>query len=156
MAEDKENLWCAIAEADANFVVQASFLSADHEHKCKKTEADFVSPPPCGNVSYGTAGFRMEGRKLSRVAFRCGVLAALRSKCLAGEATGLVVTASHNPVRDNGVKLIDTDGGMLHMSWEKHAEAVVGAHTKEDLVSALRNLWQVMYIVGRWLKREDS
>ena len=30
-----------------------------------------------------------------------------------------MVTASHNPVRDNGVKLVDADGGMLASSWEK-------------------------------------
>ena len=39
-----------------------------------------------------------------------------------GAATGLVVTASHNPVADNGVKLVEPTGYMLNQSWE------VGSH----------------------------
>ena len=30
-----------------------------------------------------------------------------------------MVTASHNPIEDNGVKMVDVDGGMLAQSWEK-------------------------------------
>lgn len=29
------------------------------------------------------------------------------------------MTASHNPIGDNGVKMVDPDGGMLDMKWEK-------------------------------------
>lgn len=29
-----------------------------------------------------------------------------------------MITASHNPSCDNGIKLIDPDGGMLKASWE--------------------------------------
>jgi len=32
-----------------------------------------------------------------------------------------MITASHNPEEDNGVKLIDSDGEMLEASWEVHA-----------------------------------
>lgn len=35
-----------------------------------------------------------------------------------GAATGLVVTASHNPVADNGVKLVEPTGYMLDQPWE--------------------------------------
>ena len=35
-----------------------------------------------------------------------------------GAATGLVVTASHNPAQDNGVKLVEPSGYMLQQSWE--------------------------------------
>lgn len=35
-----------------------------------------------------------------------------------GNVTGLVVTASHNPVEDNGVKLVDPSGHMLAQAWE--------------------------------------
>lgn len=32
--------------------------------------------------------------------------------------TGIVVTASHNPAEDNGVKLVEPSGYMLDQSWE--------------------------------------
>ena len=35
-----------------------------------------------------------------------------------GQVTGIVVTASHNPVEDNGVKLVDPSGEMLSPDWE--------------------------------------
>ena len=35
-----------------------------------------------------------------------------------GGNTGLVVTASHNPEADNGVKLVDPSGYMLEQAWE--------------------------------------
>ena len=30
-----------------------------------------------------------------------------------------MVTASHNPERDNGIKIVDRDGGMMSLDWEK-------------------------------------
>lgn len=35
------------------------------------------------------------------------------------QTTGVMITASHNPVEDNGVKLVDCDGGMLAQEWER-------------------------------------
>ena len=69
-------------------------------------------------LSYGTAGFRAHESLLDAVFLRMGILAAARS-AQTGSAVGVVVTASHNPVEDNGVKMIDADGGMLAQSWEK-------------------------------------
>lgn len=36
-----------------------------------------------------------------------------------------MITASHNPVDDNGVKLIDPEGEMLNVAWEADATAIV-------------------------------
>ncbi len=40
---------------------------------------------------------------------------------------GVMVTASHNGVNDNGVKLSDVDGGMIKPKWEGYATQVANA-----------------------------
>jgi len=42
-----------------------------------------------------------------------------------------MVTASHNSVEDNGVKMVDPEGGMLAMDWEKHAAALANATSEQ-------------------------
>ncbi|OXV09021.1 hypothetical protein Egran_03215 [Elaphomyces granulatus] len=69
---------------------------------------------------YGTAGFRMNGL-LNTVVFAVGLLAGLRSKKLNGQWIGVMITASHNPADDNGVKLVDPMGEMLEAEWETYA-----------------------------------
>lgn len=77
---------------------------------------------------YGTAGFRMNYDLLPSVFIRVGIIGVLRSKylkqvvfpCFDNEqAIGLMVTASHNPEVDNGIKIVDPDGGMMSLDWEK-------------------------------------
>lgn len=98
---------------------------------------------PGVRLSYGTAGFRAKAELLDSTFFRMGALATLRSRARNGLAVGLMVTASHNPEPDNGIKLIDPDGGMLDMSWEAHAstlaDAADGAFAEKltDLATAL-------------------
>ena len=89
--------------------------------------------------SYGTAGFRTRGDVLASTVFRCGAVAAVRS-AVTGRATGIVVTASHNPERDNGVKLVDCDGGMLPVAWERHAEALANAPGWETMRAAIATM----------------
>ena len=62
---------------------------------------------------------------------------AARSMML-GSATGLVVTASHNPAEDNGVKLVDPSGYMLQQSWEVIYSTAL--HTR-TLLPASRNCY---------------
>ena len=38
-----------------------------------------------------------------------------------------MITASHNPEEDNGVKLIDPMGEILKETWEKHATQLANA-----------------------------
>ena len=70
-------------------------------------------------LAYGTAGFRARAGLLDAVFLRMGMLAALRSVQQRGAAIGVMVTASHNGIEDNGVKMVDPDGGMLAQSWER-------------------------------------
>lgn len=63
--------------------------------------------------------------------FRMGVLATLRSRYREGAVIGVMITASHNPEPDNGVKLIDPKGEMLEASWEKIATDLVNVSDQE-------------------------
>ena len=92
-------------------------------------------PKPAGKTfAYGTAGFRCPADLLDSTFFRMGMLGALRSRSREQRlVVGLMVTASHNPVQDNGIKLVDTDGGMLAQSWEPHATALANAEDAKAL-----------------------
>lgn len=103
----------------------------------RAAEVSKEHPKPDVTFSYGTAGFRMRVDRLDSVMYRMGLLAVLRSKAKDGKVIGVVVTASHNPVHDNGVKLVDPLGEMLQPSWEKHASELANA---EDIVEVLRGV----------------
>ena len=51
--------------------------------------------------------------QLSPTLVRMGLLAVLRSRSKGGATIGAMITASHNPAPDNGVKLVDPAGEML-------------------------------------------
>lgn len=81
--------------------------------------------PP--QLSYGTAGFRSNRDNLSPAMYRCGILACCRSYVCHGKAVGVMITASHNPANDNGIKLVEPDGSMFPVEWEPIATAFVNA-----------------------------
>ncbi|KAJ5736811.1 Phosphoacetylglucosamine mutase [Penicillium malachiteum] len=92
------------------------------------TKAALQYTKPQGKVfEYGTAGFRMKADLLNTVIFAVGLLASLRSKKLSGQWIGIMVTASHNPAEDNGVKLVDPMGEMLEAEWEAYATKLANA-----------------------------
>ena len=83
-------------------------------------------PKPDMKLKYGTAGFREKAEVLDSTFHRMGMLAILRSRQLE-KTVGLMVTASHNGVADNGIKMVDPTGDMLAPAWEKHAADLANA-----------------------------
>eukprot|EP00924_Labyrinthula_sp_SR-Ha-C_P012647 maker-scaffold_10-snap-gene-13.0-mRNA-1 protein AED:0.00 eAED:0.00 QI:39/1/1/1/1/1/2/281/576 len=88
---------------------------------------------------YGTAGFRGDAKYLPAVFARLGLLCYLRAAFLE-QNIGVMITASHNLHKDNGVKIIDPDGSMLEMNWEKHATKIVNFKSSKELVTFVKNL----------------
>ncbi|XP_043216071.1 phosphoacetylglucosamine mutase-like isoform X2 [Amphibalanus amphitrite] len=82
-------------------------------------------------IRYGTAGFRTKADMLDSIMYRMGLLAVLRSKIKQGASIGVMITASHNPQPDNGVKLVDPQGEMLEAAWEAIATDLVNVSDAE-------------------------
>eukprot|EP00899_Mesostigma_viride_P012220 jgi/Mesvir1/2099/Mv16631-RA.1 len=131
--------WSDICTGAAGLYLKSEFDMKNLREADLKYAAAMFPKPPGVRFSYGTAGFRTQGSLLESTVFRCGLLAALRSmatKC----ATGLVVTASHNPEGDNGVKLADPGGGMLDMAWEAYANELANVEGEDALLEAIREI----------------
>jgi len=87
-------------------------------------------------IAYGTAGFRTKAELLDHVMYRMGLLAVLRSRAKGGQTIGAMITASHNPGPDNGVKLVDPKGEMLEAAWESVATRLANCKD-EDIPTQL-------------------
>ncbi|KAJ4908127.1 Phosphoacetylglucosamine mutase [Raphanus sativus] len=96
--------------------------------------SDLFPLPQSLKLSYGTAGFRGDASLLDSTVYRVGILSALRSLKLGSSTVGLMITASHNKVSDNGVKVADPSGGMLSQEWEPFADQIANASSSEELV----------------------
>ncbi|KAI5697030.1 hypothetical protein M8J75_003983 [Diaphorina citri] len=106
--------------------------------KFDKTHPSHINPDESVKLQYGTAGFRTKAIVLDYVFYRMGLLASLRSKFKGGQSVGLMITASHNPEHDNGIKLIDPSGEMLEQSWEVIATKLVQS-SNDDVKKYVEN-----------------
>lgn len=80
---------------------------------------------PLKEAFYGTAGYRSKTSDLNNILCRASLVAYLRSKTSAGKVIGVMITASHNPVEYNGIKIIDHNGDMLSEKWEEYCDRIV-------------------------------
>ncbi|KAH7718100.1 Protein F21D5.1 [Aphelenchoides avenae] len=122
--------------------------AADGKNGCvpsRFTKAGHLSPDGAPSAvpdnvifQYGTAGFRTKDECMPFIAFRTAVYASQRARDL-GATLGLMITASHNPVGENGVKLIDPSGEMLPPECEHELTALINA-TDEEFAKKLQEM----------------
>ncbi|CCF60641.1 hypothetical protein KAFR_0L00340 [Kazachstania africana CBS 2517] len=96
------------------------------------------------SYTYGTAGFRANASTLDTVMFTTGIVAILRSLVLQGKYIGVMITASHNPPQDNGVKIVEPSGAMLIESWEQIATDLANIASHGNFTAFVMHLSQVI------------
>lgn len=82
------------------------------------------------NYTYGTSGFRYDGELMKPISLRVGLFMDYIAKLYYPDALGVVISASHNPKDDNGLKLINPEGEMLDWKFEACMDVFINT---EDL-----------------------
>ena len=95
---------------------------------------------PVRPLGYGTAGFRAKATEIPGAVIRVGIISSLISRSSNSQCVGIMITASHNMEEDNGVKIADTDGGMLAQSWEKPIEDIANCTDPTQALNLIQDL----------------
>lgn len=61
-----------------------------------------------------------------------------------------MITASHNPEPDNGVKLVDPHGEMLEQSWESWATKIANVRYSNKYYYYLSNFNNIFAVIRNW------
>ncbi|OII77606.1 phosphoacetyl glucosamine mutase [Cryptosporidium andersoni] len=97
----------------------------------KVIESSGATIKPLGPLTYGTAGFRLNYESyptnLRQIVIYSTVIACLRSASEGNKWVGIIITASHNKIQDNGLKIIDISGSMLNIEFEKISSDVMNS-----------------------------
>lgn len=102
--------------------------------------------------AYGTSGIRTNHTLLDNAVVKCALFQILLSATMKkGKALGLIITASHNPADDNGIKLCEDDGSPLDQKWENILEKVVDQAPSE----AVSTLFEI-FLLHRVSESEEN
>jgi phosphoacetylglucosamine mutase len=83
-------------------------------------------------IKYGTSGFRNNSTIIKSISKDIGFIIAhiiLKKQ----ESFGLMITASHNHYKDNGIKIMNNSGHMISKNIEDCLEEYINYHTKHNL-----------------------
>ena len=86
-------------------------------------------------LKYGTSGFRCDSEKLIKYSKKIGEsLAHLMIICKSLKGVlSVIVTASHNPEKDNGIKIVDYEGKMIDKLQSEYLEYYVNNSKKQKI-----------------------
>ena len=71
-----------------------------------------------------------------------GMFAGCYSACHDGKVIGVMITASHNLEQDNGIKIVDIDGGMLSQVMEPLAESLANVTEMKDFTDIINDIYK--------------
>ena len=85
----------------------------------QQTEKEFREKYGDLKIGYGTAGFRTNNERLRMIGYRLGEFVGILTNTLEqNKVLGVMITASHNQIQDNGFKIVNVNGEMLDEKYE--------------------------------------